>query len=129
MSNTIVRYSYHDLLTTPEDGDRHEIFEGDLIVTASPSYAHQNAVTNIVHILASHIKLHRLGKVLTAPLDIYLDEERVVDSNSSATRWRGYRNTGLWIRRSGTSRSRYRVKTGSPWRAHTKTTRSCNQNC
>lgn len=42
------RYVYEDLLTMPDDGNRYEILEGDLLVSPSPSWRHQSVVTNVV---------------------------------------------------------------------------------
>jgi hypothetical protein len=42
-----VKYTYQDLLSTPEDGKRYELFEGDLVVSPAPSTWHQNSVSNL----------------------------------------------------------------------------------
>ncbi len=79
MTTVSVKYIYPDLLTTPDDRNRYEIFEAELIVTPSPNEAHQTAVVNLLLILASHVKQHQLGKLLSAPFDVYFDEETVVE--------------------------------------------------
>jgi Uma2 family endonuclease len=79
MTTVSVKYTYQDLLTTPDDRNRYEIFEGELVVTPSPNEAHQTAVVNLLLVLASYVKQHQLGKILSAPFDVYFDEETVVE--------------------------------------------------
>jgi Uma2 family endonuclease len=79
MSNTTVKFTYQDLLTAPDDGNRYEIFEGELIVTPSPTVKHQNALHNLTLLLGQHIKNNKLGKMYSAPMDVYFDEETVVE--------------------------------------------------
>lgn len=74
-----VKFTYQDLLSTPDDRHRYEIFEGELIMTPSPNTAHQNAVGNILTNVSIYVNTHDLGKVYCAPLDVYFDEETVVE--------------------------------------------------
>lgn len=77
--NVQVKYTYQDLLTTPDDGNRYEIFEGELIMTPAPNDAHQSAHSNLYIILGTYVKNHRLGKLYSAPFDVCFDEETVVE--------------------------------------------------
>ena len=70
-----VKYTYADLLTTPDDRHRYEIFEGDLIVTPAPNRPHQKAHASLFRILSQHIAEHSLGEMYSAPFDVYFDEE------------------------------------------------------
>lgn len=72
-----VKFTFQDLLTAPDDGNRYEIFEGELIVTPSPALKHQNAVFNLTLLLGQYIKTHKLGTMLSAPIDVYFDAETV----------------------------------------------------
>ena len=49
MQNASVKYTYSDLLTVPEDTNRYEIFEGELIATRSPVRIHQVVVKNVTY--------------------------------------------------------------------------------
>ena len=65
---TKARYTYSDYLATPEDSSRrYEIVDGELFVTASPRFRHQEIVVNIGHVLAALSIEHDLGKVATGP--------------------------------------------------------------
>lgn len=70
--------TYEDYLSLPDDRNRYEILEGELVVTPSPTFAHQEVSQNIVHILYSHIKKNSLGKIVTAPMDVIFDETTIV---------------------------------------------------
>ena len=43
----------------------------------SPSSFHQDIAVNILVLLANYVRKHRLGKVCSAPLDVYLSETNV----------------------------------------------------
>jgi Uma2 family endonuclease len=79
MATTTVKFTYQDLLTAPEDTNRYEIFEGELIVTPSPTTKHQNAVFNLTLLLGQHVKENKFGKMFSAPMDVYFDEGTVVE--------------------------------------------------
>jgi Uma2 family endonuclease len=74
-----VRYTYQDLLTAPQDRNRYEIFDGDLIMTPAPGRAHQFAVGNLYLILSNFCVPRGFGKVVLAPFDVFFDEETVVE--------------------------------------------------
>ncbi len=78
MTNTSVKYTYSDLLTIPEDTNRYELFEGELIVTPSPVRKHQVAVKNLTYFFESYIRTHKIGELFVAPFDIYFDEGTVI---------------------------------------------------
>ncbi len=70
--------TYEDYLSLPNDRNRYEILEGELIVTLPPTFEHQEVLQNLVHILYSHIKMNNLGKIVTAPMDVILDETTII---------------------------------------------------
>lgn len=71
--------TYEDLLNMPDDGLRYELFEGELVVTPAPGYAHQNAVFRLGRILLDHVEVHSLGNVVPAPFDVRLSDITVVE--------------------------------------------------
>ncbi len=65
-----------DLVRLPDDGNRYEIVDGDLVVTPSPSSAHQFAGLGLYRQLFATCPAHlRVG---SAPLDVILDERTVL---------------------------------------------------
>ena len=64
-----------DLATMPDDGHRYELIDGTLIVTPSPSRAHQHAAASLVRLL---INPPAGLDLLFAPFDIPLADDTVL---------------------------------------------------
>jgi Uma2 family endonuclease len=71
--------TYDDLRTTPDDGRRYEIIEGDLYVTPAPTISHQRISRNLEFVLHTYVTQHGLGEVLNAPVDVLLDRHTIVE--------------------------------------------------
>jgi Uma2 family endonuclease len=65
-------FSYKDLDFLPKEreGDRHELFDGVLVVTPSPIPAHQIVEDNATFELNSVVRPNGLGRVFSAPIDV-----------------------------------------------------------
>jgi Uma2 family endonuclease len=76
----VTRLTYDDLESIPEErpGDRHEIIDGELVVTPSPIPVHQIISANIEYALARLVRESGLGIVLHAPIDIRFTPENVL---------------------------------------------------
>ena len=73
------RLTYADLCLIPEDGRRHEIIDGEHVVSPAPYSAHQWLVTALAGELRAQITLKRHGKVYVAPIDVELSENDIVE--------------------------------------------------
>ncbi len=71
-------YTYEDYLKLPDDRNRYEIINGELVMTPAPKIAHVEAISNLMRELTSFVKENKLGKVYTASCDVLLGEENVV---------------------------------------------------
>lgn len=71
------RVSYADLQRMPEDGNRYELYDGELYVVPSPPPIHQIISRRIFVALADFTRVHG-GEVFFAPFDIVLSEYNVV---------------------------------------------------
>ena len=60
-----------DLDALPDDGLRHELIDGQFIMTPSPGSAHQISVTSLILLLGNALRDTRL-QVLVAPFDVVL---------------------------------------------------------
>lgn len=80
MATTIKRLTYDDLEAIPQEreGDRHELIDGELVVTPSPTPNHQIISVNIEYALLLHIRERGLGMMLHAPADIRLTPDNVL---------------------------------------------------
>lgn len=75
---TTVKLTYVDLRALPEDGRRHEIIDGEHLLSPSPKTAHQRVLMRLSVALAAHAKRHGRGEVFAAPLDVVLTDSDVV---------------------------------------------------
>lgn len=63
-------WTYRDLVALPEDRLRHELFDGEHVVTPSPRVDHQIVHANLFEALASFVSANGAGQLLSAPLDV-----------------------------------------------------------
>ena len=73
----VVKFTYEDYLTTPED-KRYELLDGDLIMVPAPNLKHQHVLGNLHYHLRRFITEHGTGRLLPAPCDVFLSDTDVV---------------------------------------------------
>ena len=78
MPDTARRYTVDDVLAFPDDGNRYELVDGELLVTPAPSMPHQVVVGNLYAALAHYLKPRPDAIVLASPADISWDHEKLV---------------------------------------------------
>lgn len=79
MTNTqTVRWTIADLELFPEDGKRHEIIDGALIVTRAPHWRHQEVSGNIYAALQAWSRRTGLGRSAIAPGIIFSTTDSVI---------------------------------------------------
>lgn len=71
------KYTYQDYLAMPEDGNRYEIINGELIIALTPLIIHQQISINISYQLYKFLEDHSLGEFLKAPCDVVLSDFNV----------------------------------------------------
>ena len=72
------KMTYDEYCLLPEDRNQYELFDGELVMTPSPSARHQEIVTELAGALRNFVRKGSLGKVYVAPLDIIFTEHTVV---------------------------------------------------
>jgi Uma2 family endonuclease len=71
------RVSFADLQRMPDDGNRYELYDGELWVVPAPLPIHQIVATRLHLALVEHVRRHG-GFTLPAPLDIVFSDYNVV---------------------------------------------------
>jgi Uma2 family endonuclease len=71
-------WTYEDYAALPDDGNRYEVIEGELVRALTPEIGHQRCLIDISLITGLHVKKHQLGEILIAPCDVVLDEHNVL---------------------------------------------------
>jgi Uma2 family endonuclease len=78
MPQQIADWTVERVLALPDDGNRYEAVDGELLVTPAPSLVHQWAVQALYEQLSPFVKAHRIGRVFFSPADIELDRRTLV---------------------------------------------------
>jgi Uma2 family endonuclease len=74
-----VKLTYDDFVHFPDDGNRHELIDGEHYVTPSPSRRHQAIVRELLGQIWSYLKHHPVGEIYGAPFDVVFSEFDVVE--------------------------------------------------
>ena len=66
MSTPIRRYDwdYSDYARFPDDGNRYEVIDGEVLVTPSPSPGHQKVMGRLYRAIDDYVTKHGLGEVI-----------------------------------------------------------------
>ena len=67
--------TYAEYLNEPEVMARFDIIDGEVIMSASPSFTHQMILANLHLLVHYFVDEHQLGWVLFAPMDVIVQEE------------------------------------------------------
>ena len=78
MPNVKRQWTVADLQDLPNDGNRYEVIDGELLVTPSPAWPHQRAVGELHLELATYLATQRVGYVFVAPADVVFSPKRGV---------------------------------------------------
>jgi Uma2 family endonuclease len=74
-----VKLTYDDFVQFPDDGQRHELIDGEHYVTPSPNTKHQTVSINLTVLIGSWLERHPLGRLFHAPFDVVFSNFDVVE--------------------------------------------------
>lgn len=78
MPQSAERWTAAQVRALPDDGQRYEAVDGELLVTPAPSWSHQRAVAIVWRMLDDHVRTRSLGEAVISPADVELDAHTVV---------------------------------------------------
>ena len=79
MIATLRPLTYDDLVDMPDDGQRYEIIDGELIVSPAPVANHQRVLKRLVRVFDDFANETRSGEVFFAPFDVQLGYHDIVE--------------------------------------------------
>ena len=74
-----VKLTYDDFVLFPDDGQRHELIEGEHVVTPAPNASHQQIAGTIYALIWNYLEAHPIGELFIAPFDVVMSEFTVVE--------------------------------------------------
>jgi Uma2 family endonuclease len=60
----------------PEDGNRYEVLDGELVMSPAPSWRHQQVLRRLLLIVHPYVEAHSLGWTMLSPADIEFSPRR-----------------------------------------------------
>ena len=78
MPDLVRQWTREEVLALPDDGNRYELVDGELLVTPAPRAVHQIAVQTLFRRVDRFVTRHRLGTTFLAPADLDLGRGYVV---------------------------------------------------
>lgn len=76
--STTTRWTSKDLESLPDDGTRYEIIDGELFMSKTPHYYHQDVCFELLLLLGNWNRTSNLGRVVVAPGLIFAEDNDVV---------------------------------------------------
>lgn len=71
------RWTYEDYYRLADD-QRHEIIDGNLLMSPAPDTWHQNWLNDINLLVTPFVRKRKAGQTFIAPIDVVLDQENTV---------------------------------------------------
>jgi Uma2 family endonuclease len=84
------RWTRAEVLALPDDGNRYELVDGELLVSPGPRPLHQRAINHLSHALTTYVRAHGLGAVYCSPADLDLGSGQLVQPDIFVTSRRGF---------------------------------------
>jgi Uma2 family endonuclease len=75
---TLRPLTYDDLLEMPDDGQRYESIDGELIVTPAPTIKHQRVLRSFIRVLGAFACETGRGELVLPPFDVVLGHYNIV---------------------------------------------------
>lgn len=97
MPELLERWTAARVRELPEDGNRYEVVDGELLVTPAPSFDHQEAAGRMLIALQAYLNGGSVGAVVMSPADIELDPATLVQPDVFVVPLEGGRRPKRWV--------------------------------
>ena len=77
MPATNQRWTAEMVRALPDDGNRYELIDGELLVSPSPRLVHQQATALLWQALYTYVRAQNVGRAYMSPADIELEPETI----------------------------------------------------
>lgn len=71
-------WTREEVLALPDDGNRYELVDGELLVSPSPRWLHQRAVGELYTALNTYLRVHPFATAMMSPADLDLRAQQLV---------------------------------------------------
>ncbi len=85
MPETAELWTAERIRALPDDGMRHEVVDGEHLVTPAARAPHQVALLELVRLLDPYVRQHGLGRVLFSPADLEFDPHTLMQPDIFVT--------------------------------------------
>ena len=96
MPQQATRWTAEMVRALPDDGNRYEVVDGELLVTPAPGRLHQRAASEVWRLLSDHLRGLGLAEALMSPADIELDPHGMVQPDVFVDGFVDGRPTNEW---------------------------------
>src|ERR1041384_639578 len=72
MPEAVRHWTREEVLALPDDGNRYELVNGELLVTPAPRAIHRRAVLALYRRIHPYVEGHQLGEGMLSPADLDL---------------------------------------------------------
>lgn len=64
------RWTREEVLALPEDGNKYELIDGELLVSPSARGLHQRGIMELTHVVDAYVRAHRVGYTICIAADL-----------------------------------------------------------
>ena len=96
MPNLAKTWTRDEVLALPDDGNRYELVDGELLVSPAPRLIHQAGVLGLFRLVDPYVSGNRVGMLMLSPADLDLRSGQLVQPDLFVVRAIADRRPARW---------------------------------